>query len=123
MERTAQLGFGEHRGRHGGRHGAEGRGLVSAGSGCRDGGAFSAQEALPAEDGTALCGFEGHSGLAAALRAGCHGFGFGEPAARRTLPFGLADLAPLGFVLKILVVEEVLFSRSKYEIVSAIHAL
>ena len=42
---------------------------------------------------------------------------------RRTLALGLAGLAALGFVLEILVVEEVLFSRCEYEICSAIYAL
>jgi hypothetical protein len=58
------------------------------------------------------------------LGTGSHGFGFGEPAAaRRTLPLVLAVLAPLGFILEILVVEEVLFSRCKYEVRTAINAL
>jgi len=39
------------------------------------------------------------------------------------LPFGLAILATFGFVLEILVVEEVLFSRCEYEICSAIYTL
>jgi hypothetical protein len=39
------------------------------------------------------------------------------------LALGLAVLAPLGFVLEVFVVEEVLFSRCKYEICTAINAL
>jgi hypothetical protein len=57
------------------------------------------------------------------LRAHRHGFGFGEPATGRTLAFRFAAFAPFGFVLEVLVVEEVLFSRCKYEIRSAIHTL
>jgi hypothetical protein len=57
------------------------------------------------------------------LRAGGHGFGFGEPAARRALPFGFAVFAPLGFVFEVFVVEEVLFSRCEYEIRAAVHTL
>jgi hypothetical protein len=57
------------------------------------------------------------------LRAGGHGFGFGEPAARRALPFGFAVFAPLGFVFEVFVVEEVPFSRCEYEIRAAVHTL
>jgi hypothetical protein len=39
------------------------------------------------------------------------------------MPFAFASFATLGFVLEILVVEEVLFSRCKYKFRSAIHAL
>ncbi len=46
-----------------------------------------------------------------------------KPPDGRTLALVLAGLAALGLVLEILVVEEVLFSRRKYEIRSAIHAL
>jgi hypothetical protein len=57
------------------------------------------------------------------LRAGGHGFRFGETAGRRrTLPLGFTPLAAFGFVLEVLVMEEVLFSRCKYEIRSAIDA-
>ena len=44
-----------------------------------------------------------------------------EPAGALALDF--AVLAPFGLVLEVLVVEEVLFSRCKYEICSAINAL
>jgi len=50
-----------------------------------------------------------------------HRFGFGE--ASSALPFGLASFTALGFILEILVVEEVLFSRREYEIRSTIYAL
>jgi hypothetical protein len=50
------------------------------------------------------------------LRAGRHGFGFCEPAAATTLALGLASLAAFGFVFKVFVMEEVLFSRRKYKI-------
>jgi hypothetical protein len=39
------------------------------------------------------------------------------------LAFSLAAFATLGFVLEVLVVEEVLFSRCEYEIRSAIYTL
>jgi hypothetical protein len=57
------------------------------------------------------------------LRAGSHGFGFGEPAAISALALGFAPFAAFGFVLEVFVVEEMLFSRCKYEIRPAIHAL
>jgi hypothetical protein len=56
------------------------------------------------------------------LRAGGHGFGFGETSAA-ALTLGLASLAAFGFVLKILVLEEVLFSRGEDEIRPAVYAL
>jgi hypothetical protein len=56
------------------------------------------------------------------LRAGGHGFGFGETATS-ALTLGLAGLAALGFVLKVLVVEEMLFSRGENEIRPAVCAL
>jgi hypothetical protein len=39
------------------------------------------------------------------------------------LALGLAGLAPFGFVFKVFVVEEMLFSRCKYEFRSAVHTL
>jgi hypothetical protein len=57
------------------------------------------------------------------LRAGGHGFALGESAAARALAFGFARLAAFGLVLEILVVEEVLFSRCKNKIRSAINTL
>src|SRR5215472_14838668 len=91
--------------------------------GRRRGSSFPVQEAFPAEDGTPLCGLEGNRGFPPALRAGGHGFRFGKAPGIRTLALVFANLAALGFVLEVLVVEEVLFSRCKYEIRSAIHAL
>jgi len=46
-----------------------------------------------------------------------------EPAAGAALPFRFAGFAPLGFVLKVLVVEEVLFSRREYEVRATVDAL
>src|ERR1035437_6709859 len=83
---------------------------------------FSAQEALAAVNRASLGRFEGNRGLAAALRALRGGFGFRKTGSRRTLALGLAGLAPLGLILEILVVEEVLFSRCEYKIRAAIHA-
>jgi hypothetical protein len=57
------------------------------------------------------------------LRAGGHGFCFGEARGRGALALGLAILAALWLVFEVLVVEEVLFSRSEDEIRSAINAL
>src|SRR6266568_8917539 len=83
---------------------------------------FPGEEALAAVDRAALRWLEGNRGLPPALRAHRHRFGFGEPATGRTLAFGFTGLATLRFVFEILVVEEVLFSRCKYEIRSAINA-
>jgi hypothetical protein len=99
----------------------EGLSLIVPGS--RRGGSFPVQEAFPAKDRTPLGGLEGNRGFPPALRTGSHGFRFGKAPGRRTLALVLADLAALGLVLEILVVEEMLFSRRKYEIRSAIHAL
>jgi hypothetical protein len=58
------------------------------------------------------------------LRTGGHGFRFRETTrGGRALTLGLASLAALRLILEILVMEEVLFSRCKYEIRSAIDAL
>jgi len=84
---------------------------------------FPAQEALPAIYRTALRGLKGNRGFTAALRACGHGLGFGETAAAAALPLGFACLAALGFVLEILVVEEVLFSRGEYEIRRTVYTL
>jgi hypothetical protein len=55
------------------------------------------------------------------LRTGRHGFRFRETTrGGRALALGLASLAALRLVLEILVMEEVLFSRCKYEIRSTI---
>jgi hypothetical protein len=69
-----------------------------------------------------LGGFERHRGFPPALRAGGHGFRLGKTAAA-TLALGLAGLAPLGFVFEVFVMEEVLFSRRKYKIRSAVYTL
>jgi hypothetical protein len=87
---------------------------------------FPAQETFPAIHRATLSRFKGDCGFTAALRARGHGFGFGEPATttpRRTLALGLTAFAALRLILEVLVVEEVLFSRCKDEICSAIDAL
>jgi hypothetical protein len=99
----------------------EGLSLVVPGS--RRGGSFPVQEAFPAKDRTSLGGLEGNRGLPSALRTGGHGFRFGKAPGGRTLTLVLTGFAALGFVLEILVVEEMLFSRCKYKIRSAIYAL
>src|SRR5579862_8273565 len=83
---------------------------------------FSAQEALAAEYRTALRRLERNSRLPAALRTTRHGLGFGV-AARGALALGFTVLTTLRLVFKILVVEEVLFSRCEYELCSAVYTL
>jgi hypothetical protein len=56
------------------------------------------------------------------LGAGGHGFGFGKTSTS-ALTLGLANLAALGFVLKVLVMEEVLLSRGENKIRPAVYAL
>jgi len=85
--------------------------------------ALTAQEALAAEYRPALSRFEGYRGFPAALGAGGGGLRLALSPGRTALALILAVLAPLGFVLEVLVVEEVLFSRREYEIRSAIYAL
>jgi hypothetical protein len=63
-----------------------------------------------------LSRLEGYRGFTAALGARGHGFGLGEATAPGALSLLLARLAALGLVLKVLVVEEVLFSRCENEI-------
>jgi hypothetical protein len=56
---------------------------------------------------------------------GTHGhcLGLGKPRTPGARALGLTILTALGLILEILIVEEVLFSRSEDEIGSAIHAL
>ena len=81
-----------------------------------------AQEAFAAIHRPPLRRFKGNRRLTSALGAAGHRLGFGVAAAG-SLPFGLAWLAAFGFVLKVFVVEEVLFSRCKYKLGSAVNAL
>src|SRR6266545_19545 len=101
--------------------GAPGEIVLPGGSGCAG---FPGQEALPAVDGAPLRRLEGHGGLAAALRAGGHGFRLGEAAAGTpsTLAFRLARLATFGFVFEVFVVEEMLLARCKDKLRSAVAA-
>src|ERR1700683_3485803 len=85
-------------------------------------GGLPAEEALPAIHWPALGWLKGHRGFPAALRAGRHGFRLGKARGRGTRPLGLTILAAFGFVLKVLVVEEMLFSRCEYEVCSAVYA-
>jgi hypothetical protein len=57
------------------------------------------------------------------LRTHRHCLGLGETAATGTLALGLTGLAALGFVLEVLIVEEVLFSRRENEISPTIYTL
>jgi hypothetical protein len=84
---------------------------------------LTGQEAFAAKYRTSLGWFEWDRGLAAALRAGGHGFALREPSAARALALGLARLATLRFILEVLVVEEMLFSRCEDKIRSAVYAL
>jgi len=94
--------------------------VIAAGG---DSSRFAAEKTFATIDRPALSGFEGYRSFATALRAHGHRFGFGETSAPRALALGLAGLAALGLVLEVLVVEEVLLSRRKNKICSAIHAL
>jgi hypothetical protein len=84
--------------------------------------ALATEEAFPAKHRPALGRLEGHRGFPTALRAGGHGLGFVEARSWGTLALGLTGFAPFGFVLKVLVVEEVLFSRCENKICSAVYA-
>jgi hypothetical protein len=90
---------------------------------CRHALCLAREEAFAAKHGTPLSGLEWYRGFAATLGAGGHGFAFGETAATRALAFGFARLAAFGFILEILIVEEMLFTRGKDEIGSAVYAL
>jgi hypothetical protein len=72
-----------------------------------------------------LSRLEGDRSLTATLAAGGHGLGFREitSAPARALALSLTILTALRLILKILIVEEVLFSRCENEICSAIDAL
>jgi hypothetical protein len=89
---------------------------------CRRALRFARQEALAAEDRTALGGLEGNRSFPPTLRARGHGFAFRKSAAR-TLSFGLAGFAAFGFIFEVLIVEEMLLSRGKNKICSAIYTL
>src|SRR5437899_2101519 len=88
-------------------------------------GEFPGLEALFAEHGTPLRRLEGHGRFLAASRARRLGFdplaGDGR-AGRAAGPLALAGLAPLRFILEVLVGEELLFSRRPDELRRAIHA-
>jgi hypothetical protein len=86
-------------------------------------GRLAAKETFAAIHRPALGGFEGDGGLPAALGTHRHGFRLRKSRARRTLALGLAVLAALRFVLEVFVMEEVLFSRCKNEITTAVYAL
>ena len=96
--------------------------LVVSAAGSR-GRRLTAQEAFAAINRSALCRLEGHRSFPTALRAHGHGLGLGKSPATGALAFRLARLTALGLVLKILVVEEVLFSRCEHEIRSAVYTL
>ena len=84
---------------------------------------LTAQKAFAAIHRPTLGGFEWNRGLPPALRACGHGFGLRESRARRALALGLAVLTALGFILEVLVVEEVLFSRCENEVCPAVNTL
>jgi hypothetical protein len=78
-------------------------------------------EAGPAKDRPALRGFEGNRGFGAAL--GACGAGFGAHPLLSARALGLALLAVLGVVCKLLVVEEKLLAGREYKLGAAIYAL
>jgi len=96
----------------------EGRVELACGGAC----SFATQEAFPAIDRTSLGRLERHSCLPPALGALGSGFRFGEAGTGGTLALRFTRFAALGFILEVLVVEEVLFSRCENEIRAAIHA-
>ncbi|HWZ51913.1 MAG TPA: hypothetical protein VNW54_10665 [Granulicella sp.] len=111
---------------------------IQAGGGGDDGGGryrrfgglnASALEALPAQHGAALSGFEGHGGFDVALGALGTGLGAryarrGDTAARASAQrgsLGLAGLAPFGIVLELFIEKEDLLSGRENELAVAIH--
>ena len=101
-----RTGLGRHRGRRGGS-----RDQLAV---------LSLLEAGAAEYGASLSGTEGDGGFNAAGRTVCSGFGADTRATTGAL--GLALLAALGVVFKILVVEKQLLARGEDEIRAAINA-
>jgi len=95
--------------------------LSIAPNGCRR--RLPAEEAFAAIHWPALGWLKGYRGFPTALRAGGHGFRFGKARGRRTRTLGFTILTALRFVFEVFVVEEVLFSRCKYEVCSAVYAL
>jgi hypothetical protein len=97
--------------------------------GCSGGGSSSSAllETLPTEDWPALRGFEGDRGLLATPGAISPRFHLVIIAWRRGSqrggPLGLAGFATFGFVGELLIVEEQLFARRKYEVRSAVDTL
>src|SRR5579872_2470204 len=83
---------------------------------------FPAKEALATVNRAALGRLEGNGCFPAALRANRRGFRPRPPGRRRSLPLGLAHLAALRFILKVLVVEEMLLSRRKNKLSATIRA-
>ena len=95
----------------------------------RRGGLPPLLKAFTAEDRASLCGLEWHRGFLAARRTNRAGFD-PEMAAlscrccpQYRHPLRLAGLAPLGFVLELLVVEKQLFPSRKDEVRAAVNAL
>jgi len=97
-------------------------------SGCRG---PSRLKALAAEDGTPLCGTERNGSLFPASRARSLRFHFVVPVIlsrcgrrpQHRYPLGLTCLAPLGFVLELLVVKEKLFPSRENEITPTVDTL
>jgi hypothetical protein len=86
---------------------------------------LSGLEALLAEDRSPLRGSERHRGFTPAIRAVGHcldSFACNHRTRRAAGPLGFAGLAPFGFVLEVLVSEELLFSCCPHELVAAVHA-
>src|SRR4051794_3342219 len=82
-------------------------------------------KAFLAEDRTPLSRLERHGGFFAARRTvgdRFHPFACDHRARGAAGPFVLAGLTPLGFVLEVLVGEELLFSRRPDELRAAVHA-
>ena len=90
------------------------------GAGCRG---FPAKETLAAKNRAALSWPERHGSFTATLRADCCRLYPLRAGSRRSLTFTLTSFAALGFILEILIVEEMLLSRRENELGAAVSAL
>jgi hypothetical protein len=85
-------------------------------------------KALPTKNGPPLRGLKGHRGFLSTLRASGPSFGpvrnlTGSSRPKHGNPLRLAGLAPLWFVLELLVVEEQLFACGKNKVGTAVDTL
>ena len=86
---------------------------------------FARLKTLLAEDRSPLGGSKRHRGFSAAIRAvgdRFHSLACNHRPRRSAGPFGFAGLTPFGFVLEVLVSEELLFPSCPDELLAAVHA-